>query len=99
MSKTTTTNQDVIILHDGKSVSEVFYECIRSQVEFNLHTLVPGERYALKQICGPGFWDLLTNGEARRAGVCMVHMVENGLFPTLVVAESKHEYPVYYQLI
>jgi hypothetical protein len=93
-----------ILLNDGYVgcagyfVSITFYNAIRLQVEEVIPLLDRDEKYTLQMLCGEAFWDPLTEGERRMAGRCMSHMVRNNLLP-LRFAESKHEYPKFYELL
>ena len=92
-----------ILLYDeydgcvGYSVLVSFYNSVRRQVEEAIPHLVRDEKYSLEMLCGEEFWDPLTEGECRKAGRCMSHMVRNNLLP-LRFADSKHEYPKIYEL-
>lgn len=91
---------EYMILHDGENtytVSSNFYQSFRHQVEDILPALIPGEKYTLKMLCGPVFWNPLGEGKQRMGGKCMTDMVRRGLLP-LRFAESRHEYPKWYQL-
>ena len=85
------------VLNHGLTVTEVFFYALFHQVEGILPELIPGEKYTLEMLCGPTFWDSLTNGQKRIAGRCMVLIVETGLLP-LHIAEGRHEYPKLYSL-
>lgn len=85
-----------ILLHNGRSVDQDFLSCILFAVEDRLPSLSHNKKHSLKQICGE-FWHELGNGEKRRAGWCMEHLVSMDKLP-LVFAEARHEYPKYYKL-
>lgn len=78
-------------------VMQTLYDSVRKRVENALPAMEQNERYTLEMLCGQDFWELLSDGERRTAGRCMSDMVERKLLP-LRVAETKHEYPKYYQL-
>jgi hypothetical protein len=91
---------EFIILYDGETtytVSKDFYDSVRCQIDDILPAVKSGEKYTLEMLCGPGFWELLEDGERKMAGRCMANMVFNGLLP-LTFADSRHEYPKYYRL-
>jgi hypothetical protein len=83
--------------YDGYCVPAEFYMAIRLQVEEVIPALVPDEVYTLEMLCGEVFWEPLTDGERRKAGRCMRHMVANNLLPLRPV-KGRHEYPKLYQL-
>ena len=89
------------MLYDGEciyTVAAAFYNAVRYQAEEIIPALIPGVKYKSEWLCGDAFWTPLSDGEKRMAGRCIAHMVVNGLLP-LRFAESKHEYPKWYQLI
>jgi hypothetical protein len=89
-----------IMLYDGHNVytaSATFYTAVRLQVEEVIPVLERDVKYKLEMLCGEAFWRTLSDGEKRMAGRCMAHMVANGLLP-LRFADTKHEYPKWYQL-
>lgn len=87
-----------ILLHDGYTVLEIFYDVVRQQVDARLPDLERGKSDTAKRLCGEEFWLGLTNGERRMAGRCIAHMVVHGVLP-LRFAKWKHEYPLHYELI
>jgi hypothetical protein len=90
-----------IMLYDGDNVytaSAAFYTAVRLQVEEVIPGMERGVKYTLEMLCGDAFWRTLSDGEKRMAGRCMAHMVVNKRLP-LCFAESKHEYPKWYELI
>ena len=89
--------QTTVALCNGRTVDPDFLEVIYSAVFERIPMLSPNMRSSLKAICGRDFWSCLSQGEKRRAGWCMAHLVTMGELP-LMVAESRHEYPVHYQL-
>lgn len=72
-------------------------EAIAQHVEQIIPTLIRDVAYMLEQLCGEVFWHPLSHGERRRAGRCMVWLVENSRLP-LCFADSRHEYPKLYRL-
>ena len=90
-----------IMVYDGENiytVSAAFYNAVQYEVEESIPGLTPSWKYKSEWLCGDAFWTPLSDGEKRMAGRCIAHMVVNGLLP-LRFAESKHEYPKWYQLI
>ena len=90
-------NNANIQLRNGRSVNFDFLILIRGIVTDRISVLLPNMKYTLAKICGEAFWENIDNGERRTAGHCMVHLVTMEELP-FRIAESKHEYPVYYQL-
>ena len=90
---------ELVALLNGTRVDKKFYDSILVQIKGRLVRLTPGRShtYTAKELCGPGFWMGLSNGECRTAGMCVVNMVELGELP-LIPVEMKHEYPKHYQL-
>ena len=86
-----------LVLKYDLTVTEVFFLALFHQVKDIIPGMIPGVRYTLDMLCGPTFWDALTDGQKRIAGRCMVHMVETGMLP-LQFAEGRHEYPKLYSL-
>lgn len=86
-----------VFLSNGRWVNKNFLESIKVMVIDIIPALEPGVKYRLKTIYGDAFWGELTPGEQRQAGWCMKHLVLTGELP-LIIAESRHEYPIYYQL-
>ncbi len=86
-----------ILLHDGYTILEIFYEVVRQQVDEGLPDLERDASYTAKRLCGKEFWRHLNNGERRMAGRCIAYMVTRNLLP-LTFAETRHEYPKKYQL-
>jgi hypothetical protein len=53
--------------------------------------------YTAKKLCGKDFWDGLTSGERKQAGMCISQLVRYKLLNFLEV-KGVHEYPKHYQL-
>ena len=87
---------EMYVLANGVTVPAAFYNRILNHLQERVPQLPPGASFTLKQICGPKFWDPLSDGDRRLAGQCATDMVERGLVP-LVTAPSRHEYPKRYQ--
>ena len=85
-----------VIRHDYSVPSEFFNAIVRIIREI-LPALWSDQPFTLKLLCGPEFWDQLTDGERRMAGRCMAHLVVSGQLP-LRFAESRHEDPKHYRL-
>ena len=88
---------EIIELSDGFSVSKDIYECFKQMVVASLPQINPGKTYTLRKILGRDIWKELDNGERRLIGRCVAHMTTRKLLP-LKIVESKHEYPIRYQL-
>ena len=67
-----------LILADGYTVTESFYNKVGSQVAEIIPAMLPGAKYTLEMLCGDEFWQSLSNGEKRLAGRCMAHSVASG---------------------
>jgi len=65
----------------GYSTSTAFYRLIQQQAEEGMQTLDYDVLYRCSEICGDGFWKLLTKREKRLSGRCFAHMVYTGMFP------------------
>jgi hypothetical protein len=87
----------IIQLSNGRSVNSDFLNCINTAITERINLLPRDRKLPLVKIVGEGFWDLLTNGERRTAGWIMKHLVDIGELP-LTVAETRHEYPIHYQV-
>ena len=85
------------LLCNGRYVDPALLSLIRVVVEDRIPLFSQNNKYTSKMICDEGFWDCLEKGDQIQAGWCMKHLVTTGELP-LRVAESRHEYPVYYQL-
>ncbi len=98
-SKTTVVqDQSIIKLHDGYSVTKIFYDLIMQQVVAMLPRLTRNKSYTAKKLCGKEFWGLLEKGECLIAGRSIAHMVVHGVLPLRFV-KWKHEYPLHYELM
>jgi len=86
-----------VFLKNGRWVNNDFLQIIKDIVVEIIPALEPGAGYTLKTLCGDAFWGKLSPGEQKQAGWCMKHLVLSGELP-LIITESKHEYPIYYQL-
>lgn len=90
------TTAEMILLLDGSfTVPQKFYNKIREQVTDIVPALVPDVEYTMKLLCGPEYWDSLTNGERQSAGKCMVYMVKNELIPYSNACKSCQSPKVY----
>lgn len=88
---------EIIELSDGYTVQKYIYECFRQMVVASLPQINLGKAYTLKNILGSDIWSELDNGERRLMGRCVAHMTAHSILP-LGIVESKHEYPIRYQL-
>lgn len=98
MKDTTNTDNQTILLCNGTSVHPEFLKYIRDVVMERIPELSPAATYELQQICSDYFWDLFDDGERRRAGWCMVHLVEREELPMISANECKHQSPKKYRL-
>ena len=89
--------EQTVLLQDGYTVSQAFYESVRRQVEDVIPGLLPNAHYTLKVLCTKEFWDALSDWERRTAGRCMADIVATGVL-SLIPAYSRHEYPKQYEL-
>lgn len=90
-----------IMLYDGDDVYTVpaeLYNAVRFQVEEVIPAMERGVKYTLEMLCGDAFWRTLSDGDRRKAGRCMAHMVANNRLPQLRFFGCKHEHPKKYQL-
>lgn len=86
-----------ITLSNGHTRSFDFLNRIHCRVKERLPFMPPTMTWPLKDICGRDFWSRLDTGERIDAGNYMKDLVEIGKLPQLRVADTKHEYPIYYQ--
>lgn len=86
-----------VFLYDGTTVDQKFYDLIRAAVGEAIDYLIPNADFTAKKLCGHELWDLLNDGEQRRAGVCLSHMVEIGVLP-LERAPSRRQSSLKYRL-
>lgn len=80
-----------LILHDGTSVKESFYNMILEQIYEVIPGMEPGVSYTAEDLCGEEFWMLLGNG-CFLAGKCVSHMVKAGKLP-LDLHGCEHKLP------
>ena len=88
-------NEVFLVLDNHCTVSQSFYTEIREQVTDIVPALLPDAEYTLQALCGPEYWNALTDGEPSSAGKCMVHMVKNGLVPYVDACENCQSPKVY----
>ena len=95
----TTANQARVFntLPPAHHARTTFLGSILHEVEESLPGMEPNQKYTLAMLCGKEFWNQLSDGDRRRAGVLMSKIVAKDLLP-LCVADSRHEYPKYYRL-
>ena len=84
-----------LVLDNRCTVLQSFYTEIREQVTDIVPALLPHSKYTLQALCGPEYWNALTDGERRSAGMCMAHMVRNGLIPYVDVSRPCQSPKVY----
>lgn len=86
-----------ITLLTSRHVPTALYEAVQREVEESLPGMEPDQPYTLAVLCGKAFWDQLSDGDRRSAGICMSDIVAKSLLP-LRVADTRHEYPKHYCL-
>lgn len=90
-------DNEIIELSDGYTVQKYSYECFRQMIVTSLPQINLDKVYTLINILGRDIWSELDNGERRLVGRCVPHMTVHIILP-LGIVESKHEYPIRYQL-
>ena len=90
------TTTEVILLLDGSfTAPQKFYNKTREQVTDITPALTLDYKYTLQMLCGPEYWNSLTNSERQSAGKCMAYMVENELVPYTDACKSCQSPKVY----
>lgn len=87
-----------VYLSDGFPVLKSFFNPLFNHVATKIPTLKYGKKYTVIDICGQQYWGEYDPGDCKLAGRCMSDMVKEHLFP-LKVAETRHEYPIFYELM
>ena len=85
-------------LWNGGFVLTCYLNYIRDVVTERSTSLSSHTVYTLEQICSDYFWDLFDDGEKRRAGKCMRHLVAKAEVPFIEVNEHECESPKRYRL-
>jgi len=98
MKDTTNTDNQTILLSNGRYVSIEFLNYVSDVVTARIPSLFPNTTYELKQICSDYFWDFFNEGEKKRAGWCMVHLVAREELPMISVNKCRHQSPKKYRL-
>lgn len=80
------------------AATAAFYKLIQQQAEEGMQTLEHNTLYMCSEICGDGFWIILTKREKWLAGRCFAHMVYMGMFP-LSFVQYKRSATKRYRLI
>ena len=81
---------------DELSDSDYMIVLIHKQVTERANSIPYKIDVTLEEICGPAFWDPLSDGDQRYAGKCMKGLSIAYEVPFQIVSE-KFEYPVRYQ--
>ena len=98
MKNTSDSNNQNILLSNGRYVHPDLLDWVRDVVTVRIPELPPLTPLTLREICGEDLWSLLDKGEQTRAGWCMVHLVARGELPMISVNECKHQSPKKYRL-
>ena len=85
----------ILLLDDSFTVPQKLYDSVREQVTEIAPALTLDAKYTLQMLCGPDYWDSLTNSERQSAGKCMAHMVKNVLVPYADACKSCQSPKVY----
>lgn len=85
-------------LSNGNTYSKTFCDALKSYMATGITKMKHGRQYPAAEICGRA-WPKRDPGACKQAGEIIVDMVRNGVFPTIRIAKTKHEYPVKYELI
>ncbi len=93
----TSPDQVFVQLHKWYWVHIEIYDSVRHQLGDVCDYLDPGETYMARELCGYGFWKLLSKGEAKLAGSCLSQMALDHALP-LVKVSADGVYPNRYQL-
>ena len=80
-SNTTTLEQNDMRLIHGRFVQQALFNRVSRQVKNRIELLQPGVAYTVKKICGGLFWDQLSSGDQKMAGLCVADLVERGELP------------------
>jgi hypothetical protein len=91
-------NNSTILLFNGRYVHPEFLNYIGDVVMERIPSLSSHTIYTLEQICSDYFWDLFDDGEKRRAGWCMRHLVAKEKLPMIEANEYRCQSPKRYRL-
>jgi hypothetical protein len=86
---------NLIQLNPKVSISKEDYDLLTEMILEGSKRLKPDKPYDLKTICGDEHWGQFDRRFKTVAGMCAVHMVENGVLP-FKQHPGKHEYPKLY---
>ena len=81
MKNTNNTDNQTILLSNGRYALSGILDYVRFVVEERISALSHDKSYTLKQICGDEKWNKLNKVNKIDAGYCMVHLVEKGELP------------------
>jgi hypothetical protein len=76
---------------------QLLQNVVIDQLDSRKTLLVRDVAYTAEKLLGD-LWGFLTDGERRRAGICISLLVNTGDLSWLVPVERKHEYPKHYML-
>jgi hypothetical protein len=79
------TNEVIMVLGDGYTVPESFYNRIKYEILGVLHVLQPDVKYTAEMLCGPELWGSLKGVEPSIAGRCVADMVRKRILPLCFV--------------
>lgn len=86
---------NTIKLNPRMSIPKDSYNLLAEMILEGSKRLNRDDPYDLKTICGDELWDQFDKSFRITAGMCAVHMVENGVLP-FKKQQGKHEYPKLY---
>ncbi len=86
----------LIPLNSRLSITADFFYRLYMAIEDN-KSLVKDAKYCAKKMCGKAFWNELSIGERKQAGICISQLVRYKLL-NFDDVKGKHEYPKHYQL-
>lgn len=75
---TNTVECDGLRLIHGRFVQLALFNRVSRQVKNRIELLQPGVAYTVKKICGGLFWEQLSSGDQKLAGLCVAELVERG---------------------
>lgn len=90
-------NKTTTKLGKSRTLQNKFLDDILETAIENIPSMAPDMKFTLETLFGEELWKTLGDGERRRAGLGMKHLVDTGKLPQLRIADTKHEYPVYYE--
>jgi hypothetical protein len=81
-----------VVLHDGTSVPETFYNTIFHQIESIIDLLTTSKPYTAAELTGEEYWSTLSLRERLLAGKCLSNMVKSNKLP-LQIQGCEHKRP------